>query len=67
MDNFFRMNRKNNILVGVVAFLAGVVLGFMVSPIKKGISIGNKNHNWFQSKHKEDYSDIFSEKEGITL
>ena len=35
------------ILLSVVCFLLGVVLGFLLSPVKKGIAIGNNNGNNF--------------------
>ena len=35
------------ILLSVVCFLLGVILGFVFSPIKKGISIGNNSGNNF--------------------
>lgn len=38
------------ILLSVVCFLLGVVLGFAFSPIKKGISIGNNSGNNFGDK-----------------
>jgi hypothetical protein len=45
------------ITAAAVGFLAGVVVGFMVSPVKKGITIGSNNavtHN----DYSDDYDDF---------
>lgn len=31
------------ILLSIVCFLAGLVLGFMLSPVKSGVTIGSNN------------------------
>lgn len=67
MGNLLKFIDKTDVLIGIIAFLVGIILGFIVSPVKNGISIGNKNHTLFTSKRNDDYSDIFSEKEGITF
>ena len=41
------------ILFVMTAFLDGTVIGFLMSPIKKGIYCGNNNGNTQQPKIKE--------------
>ena len=44
-------------LFGICAFLLGVVIGFVFSPIKKGINIGNGNKNYENDNCNVSYSD----------
>lgn len=39
------MKCKEKILFGATCFLGGVVVGFLIAPIKKGIYCGNNNGN----------------------
>ena len=39
------MKNKEKVLLGLASFLGGVVVGFLISPIKEGISFGNNNGN----------------------
>ena len=42
------------VLLAVCLFLLGVVIGFLIAPIKKGISCGNNNGNTFTAE--DDWS-----------
>ena len=39
------MTKKNTILVSLVCFLSGIVIGFFLAPAKGGVSCGNNNGN----------------------
>lgn len=39
------MNKSTGIIFGAAVFFAGVICGFFLSPIKKGIYIGNNSGN----------------------
>lgn len=43
----------------LVGFLSGIVVGFILSPIKKGISIGSNNNITQIEDSEEDDDDIF--------
>jgi hypothetical protein len=42
------MKKSTAILLSTMVFFLGIVLGFLVAPIKNGISIGNNNGNKYQ-------------------
>ena len=44
------MKNNEKILLGVSCFLGGVVLGFLIAPIKNGIYCGNNNGNYVSGK-----------------
>ena len=37
------MNKSTGILLGIVGLLLGIVTGFLLAPIKKGVTIGSYN------------------------
>ena len=39
------MNKSTGILLALTCFFGGIILGFLISPIKKGIYCGNNNAN----------------------
>ena len=39
------MNKKDTILLGAACFFSGMVAGFFIAPIKKGIYCGNNSGN----------------------
>ncbi len=39
------MRKSTAILTAAVCFFFGIVLGFLISPIKNGISVGNNSGN----------------------
>ena len=39
------MDKNEKILLGTACFFAGAVVGFLISPIKKGIYCGNNSGN----------------------
>ena len=43
------MKNKEKALLGVACFLGGVVSGFLIAPIKKGIYLGNNCGNQVRS------------------
>lgn len=48
------MDKKEKVLLGAACFLGGVVLGFLISPIKGGIYCGNHNGNYLKDGEKEE-------------
>ena len=48
------MNKKEKILLGAACFFAGVVAGFLIAPIKKGIYCGNNNGNKYGEGNEDD-------------
>lgn len=52
------MDRKMTTLIGLVCLLAGVIVGFLLAPVKKGIYCGNNNGNsyggWGYDDEEED-------------
>lgn len=46
------MRKSTGALLGGMLFFAGVVVGFLLSPIQKGISIGNNSGNNCGSSHR---------------
>lgn len=57
---------KNNekILLGVACFLGGVVAGFLIAPIKKGMYFGNNcgNHHVVSKEELQDTTEVNEEK-----
>ena len=52
------MKKNEIILLSVCTFLAGLVLGFLIAPIKKGLEIGNNcgntnNYNYGNNDNKD--------------
>ncbi|MBQ2824502.1 MAG: hypothetical protein IJF18_07985 [Oscillospiraceae bacterium] len=49
MSNFIEKIKEDKntpiILAALIGFLAGLVLGFVLSPVKKGVTIGSNNCN----------------------
>lgn len=57
-----KMKKKHNIWFGFSMMLVGVVVGFMVAPIKKGVNVKNicGNHYWkndSDEEQKDDYDE----------
>ena len=50
------MKDKEKVLLGLSCFLSGVVFGFLIAPIKKGICCGNNCGNHFSNE--EDLNKI---------
>ena len=50
------MKNNEKILLGTACFLGGVVAGFLIAPIKKGVYCGNNNGNYVG--RKEDLEEI---------
>ena len=52
------MDRKMTTLIGLVCLLAGVIVGFLLAPVKKGIYCGTNNGNsyggWGYDDEEED-------------
>ena len=56
------MKNKEKVLFGVACFLGGMVAGFLIAPIKKGIYCGN-NGNYLGREEEE--KDITEENKDI--
>ncbi len=54
------MKNNEKVLFGAACFLGGVVAGFLLAPIKKGIYCGNNNGN--SAGSKEDLESIIDKK-----
>lgn len=52
-----RVKNKETLLLSTTCFLAGIVAGFLISPIKKGIYCGNNNGNHFSKKQNDNLED----------
>lgn len=52
------MKRKEQILLGTSCFFAGVVAGFLIAPIKKGMYCGNNTTNYL--KDPEELKEVNS-------
>lgn len=48
------MRNNEKILLGAACFLGGVVAGFLIAPIKKGVYCGNNNGNYVGTKEELD-------------
>jgi hypothetical protein len=53
------MKKSDFILAGLCGLFFGIVLGFLIAPIKKGIDIGNNsgnttNNNFGKDKEEEE-------------
>lgn len=57
------MKNKEKVLFGVACFLGGMVAGFLIAPIKKGIYCGNNNGNYLGREEEE--KDITEENKDI--
>lgn len=57
------MKNKEKVLFGVACFLGGMVAGFLIAPIKKGIYCGNNNGNYLGREEEE--KDITEENNDI--
>lgn len=55
------MRKEEKILVGAACFFAGVVAGFLIAPIKKGIYCGNNNGNDYVGKVEKDIEEELEE------
>ena len=58
------MKNNEKILFGVACFLGGVVTGFLIAPIKKGMYCGNNcgNHNVVSKEELQDTTGVDEEK-----
>lgn len=48
------MEKKTVILISLISFLSGLVLGFFISPVKQGFGNNCGNHNHYYSGPEED-------------
>lgn len=50
------MRKREILTLTALAFSVGTILGFLISPIKKGIGndAGNKIYNYYDKKHPAD-------------
>lgn len=47
------MQKSTGILISIVTFLFGVLLGILAAPVKKGLTItGNNNYNYYDGKEE---------------
>lgn len=53
--------RKQTLIAGFCLFLVGIVVGFLISPVKKGISICSNNVDSFSSNEAHDNHGVSSE------
>lgn len=58
IKDFFRRDwtMSEKVLVILCCVLLGVIKGFFLSPIKKGISFGNNNGNTYVGSEDDDWS-----------
>lgn len=49
-----KVTRRETLLTGALILCIGVIIGFMVAPIKKGISIASDNVNSFNNDEDEE-------------
>ncbi|HEX2985735.1 MAG TPA: hypothetical protein VHO71_02865 [Caproiciproducens sp.] len=47
------MDRTTRFLLGTTMFLLGIIIGFLISPIKKGMCFGNHSGNTFL-RHRDE-------------
>ncbi|MBE6051486.1 MAG: hypothetical protein E7214_12780 [Clostridium sp.] len=58
------MKRKEQILLGTACFFAGVVAGFFIAPIKKGMYCCNNTTNYLKDPEElKEVNDIVEEGE----
>lgn len=56
------MIRKSELILATLcSFFFGVILGFLIAPIKKGIEIGNNSGNMTKYGCKDEYEDEWEE------
>lgn len=48
------VTKKETFLTGALILCIGVIIGFMVAPIKKGMSIASNNVNSFNNEEDEE-------------
>lgn len=53
------MKKSEIILTGLLCFFIGIVFGFLLSPIKKGIDIGNDSGNTTNNNYGNDEEKLF--------
>lgn len=56
------MTKPEVILLSISTFLGGLVVGFFIAPIKKGLEIGNNsgntnNYNYGKNENKDENMD----------
>ena len=52
------MRKREAKLLGVACFLGGVVTGFLLAPVKKGMYFGNNCGNTFPDRDNENIYNI---------
>lgn len=59
VKDFFKRDwtTTEKVLFAVCLFLLGVVIGFLIAPIKKGISCGNNNGNTYTNDDDWSFED----------
>lgn len=57
------MSKLTGFLLSLACLFIGIVAGFMMAPIKKGISIGNNSGNNFVPRNENDAEDEEDEDE----
>lgn len=51
------MRKSTGILLSVVMLLLGIIMGFLFSPIKGGLNIGNNSGNEYLKTNEADSED----------
>lgn len=59
------MENREKILLGTACFFAGMVAGFLIAPIKKGIHCGNNSGNNYTERN--NLENITEEEEEIEV
>lgn len=60
------LKNKEKLLLPATCFLAGIVVGFLISPVKRGIFCGNYNGNQFREDNYKSSEDKTETQDGET-
>lgn len=52
------MKNKKFLCIGIISFLAGIIIGFLISPIKQGIGNNCGNTNYYTDEKNEKSEEV---------
>lgn len=61
------MKDKETLLLSTTCFFAGVVVGFLIAPIKKGVYCGNNSGNQYKELKEKNEEEINEEETELSL
>lgn len=58
MERRYLMKNKKSLCIGLISFLAGIIVGFFIAPIKQGIGNNCGNTNYYTGEKDKKLEEV---------